>query len=283
MTHALPGHGHNHGPGHDPTGIADILDLDAVVFAEHTAAIVARLPVERPPRQIVDLGCGTGAGTFALLARFPDASVTAVDSSVEHLRRLQHKAADAGVTEHVKTVHADLDSEWPALGRPDLVWASAWLHHMTDPERTLRRVHDVLTPGGLLVVVEPDGFPRFLPDDAPDHRPGLEGRCHEISDRLHGGRMPHRGSDFGPKVVAAGFSVEVEYTITATIEGSHCESVGRLALTGLGRIRDAVADALPAEDLAALDQLLDPHSPRCLLRRDDLAMRTERTVWAARA
>ncbi|MDN5749227.1 MAG: methyltransferase domain-containing protein [Pseudonocardia sp.] len=284
MTQTTPSHGHGHGHAEDhQTGIAEILDLDAEVLAEHTASIVSWLPVEEGPRRIVDLGCGTGVGTFALLARFPEAQVTAVDSSVDHLRRVRQKACEAGVAERVDTVHADLDAAWPSLGRPDLVWASASLHHMADPDRTLRRVRDALTPGGLLVVVEPDGFPRFLPDHAPADRPGLEGRCHEVGDRLAAGRLPHRGADFGPMLVAAGFSVEGEHTITATVERSRSESVGRYALTGLGRIRDAVADALSAGDLAALDRLLDPDGPHSLLRRDDLAVRTRRTVWAARA
>ncbi|MEU8178407.1 hypothetical protein AB0C14_36540 [Microbispora hainanensis] len=44
----------------------------------------------------------------------------------------------------------------------------------------------------------------------------------------------------------------------------------------------AAAPALVPEDLAALDELLDVTSPHCVLHRDDLAVRTERTVWAAR-
>src|SRR3954466_5081725 len=58
---------HQHGDG----GEAEILDLDAEVLAEHTASITAWLPLQTDPRHIVDLGCGTGAGTFALLDRFP--------------------------------------------------------------------------------------------------------------------------------------------------------------------------------------------------------------------
>jgi SAM-dependent methyltransferase len=290
MTHPTPSHGHSHGHNRnhvhadsDQAAIAVILDLDAEVLAEHTASIVSWLPVESSPLEIVDLGCGTGAGTFALLARFPDAHVTALDSSVDHLRRMQEKADEAGVAKQIDTVHIDLDAGWPALGKFDLVWASASLHHLTDPDRILRQVRGALNPGGLLVVVEPDGFPRFLPDDAPEESPGLENRCHEVSDRLHGERLPDRGADFGPKLVAAGFTLEGQRVITATIGPTDSESVGRYALTGLGRIRDAVADALAAEDLAALDQLLDPERPHSLLRRDDLAVRTERTVWAARA
>jgi hypothetical protein len=47
-------------------------------------------------------------------------------------------------------------------------------------------------------------------------------------------------------------------------------------------MRDTVAYALPPDDLIALDRLLDTDGPHSILHRDDLAMRTERTVWAAR-
>jgi ubiquinone/menaquinone biosynthesis C-methylase UbiE len=277
------GHGHGHGPARsDVNGQAEILELDAEVLAEHTAAIIGWLPVDASPHRIVDLGCGTGAGTFALLTRFPEAHVTAVDSSVDHLRRLQEKACERGVADRVHTVQADLDVTWPELGEPELVWASASLHHMADPDHVLRQVHGTLAPGGLLAVVELADFPRFLPGDAPEHRPGLEERCHAAMDRHHAEHVSHRGADWGPKLTAAGFALVGQRTITVNIEHSRAEAVGRYALAGLGGIRGAVSDALSADDLTALDQLLDADSPHSILRRDDLAVRTERAVWAAR-
>lgn len=47
-------------------------------------------------------------------------------------------------------------------------------------------------------------------------------------------------------------------------------------------MRGSVASALTAEDLTALDRLLDTGGPHSILRRIDLSVRTERTVWAAR-
>ena len=284
----LPGHPHEHehehghGHGHDVNGLAEILELDAEVLAEHTASITAWLPLTASPRRIVDLGCGTGAGTFALLARFPEAHVTAVDSSADLLRRLRDKAEGHAVADRVRTVQADLDSTWPELGEPDLVWASASLHHMAEPDRVLRRVRDTLGPGGLFAVVELAGFPRFLPDDAPEFRPGLEKRFHAASEHRLAEHMPHRGADWGAKLTAAGFTVEGRRTLTVDIPHSRSGAVGRYALSGLRRMRAAMADVLTAEDLTALDQLLDTAGPHSILRRDDLAVRTERTVWAAR-
>ncbi|TXL87143.1 class I SAM-dependent methyltransferase [Streptomyces sp. IB2014 016-6] len=274
--HADADHDHDHDQ-------AEILDLDAEVLAEHTASITAWLPVEAAPRRIVDLGSGTGAGTLALLRRFPGAEVTAVDTSAAHLHRLLEKAEAEGVAGQVRTVQADLDTRWPDLGTPDLVWASASMHHMADPDRVLRQVHGMLAPGGLFAVVELAGFPRFLPADAPAERPGLEERCHAALDRHHAERMPHRGADWGPKLAAAGLTVEGERTITVNLGPPHTEAVGRYALSSLRRIRGGVAETLAAEDLAALDQLLDADGPYGIVRRDDLTVRTERTVWAARA
>ncbi|MGI5450963.1 class I SAM-dependent methyltransferase [Streptomyces sp. CA-243310] len=280
---------HDHDHDHDQ---AEILDLDANVLTEHLASITAWLPVTAPPRHIVDLGCGTGAGTLALLERFPGARVTAVDASDGHLRRLREKARAGGVEGRVHTVLADLDTHWPDLGSPDpsrtgpdlpdLVWASASLHHMADPRRTLRQVHDGLAPGGLFAVVELAGFPRFLPADAPEERPGLEERLHTVSDRRHGNRLPHRGADWGPLLAAAGFDVEAERTITVKVDASPSNEVGQYALSGLRRVRAAVIDDLSPEDIAALDRLLDTTGTHGILHRTDLAVRTRRTVWAAR-
>ncbi|MFV5996311.1 class I SAM-dependent methyltransferase [Streptomyces sp. NPDC056231] len=282
MTHAQP-HASHHRRRHDIDGQAEILDLDAEVLAEHIAAITTWLPIQTPPLQIVDLGCGTGGGTFALLDRFPDAHVTAVDSSTEHLQSLREKACARDMEGRVRIVQADLDDTgWPGLGAPDLVWASASMHHMNDPGRALRRVHDLLAPGGLFAVVELAGFPRFLPENAPEDRPGLEERCHAASDRFHAEHVPHRGADWGPKLTDAGFILDGERTITVNIDGSRSKAVGAYALGSLQRIRYSVANALSAEDLAALDRLLDTDSPHSILCRDDLAVRTERTVWAAR-
>lgn len=281
---STPRHGAQHGrhQEHGTDDQAEILDLDAEVLAEHIASITAWLPLKTGPRQIVDLGCGTGAGTFALLDRFPDADVTAVDASAGHLQHLRAKACARGMEERVRTVQADLDdTAWPDLGSPGLVWASASMHHMADPDRALRNVHDVLAPGGLFAVVELAGFPRFLPESAPMDRPGLEERCHAATDRFHAEHVPHRGADWGPMLAAAGFTVEGERTIAVNIEGSRSEAIGRYALGSLQRIRGAAAEALSPEDLAALDQLLDTDSPHSILRRDDLTVRTERTVWAA--
>lgn len=84
-------------------------------------------------------------------------------------------------------------------------------------------------------------------------------------------------------LTAAGFSVDGERTVAVDIEGSGDEVIARYALRSLRGLRDTAAEALPPEDLAALDRLLDTTGPHSVLRRDDLTVRTERRVWAGRA
>ncbi|MBP2472333.1 SAM-dependent methyltransferase [Crossiella equi] len=278
MSHAQTHHHHD-----ADSAQAEILELDAEVLAKHTADIINWLPLTTGPRQIVDLASGTGAGTFALLDSFPHASVTAVDASPGHLRRLAEKASAKGVATQVRTVLANLDdTTWPDLGAPDLVWASGSMHHMADPGRALRAVRDTLAPDGLFVVVEMAGLPRFLPENAPAWRPGLEDRVHAAGDRLHAAHLPHRGADWGPKLSAAGFEVVGERTVAVDVPGAGNDAVTRYALGVLHRVRGAVAAELAEEDLAALDRLLDTGSADGLQHRADLAVRTERSVWVAR-
>lgn len=274
-----PQHGHGHGAGH---GVAEVLDLDADLLADQINAIIASLPVRSAPDRIIDLGAGTGAGTFALLDRFPDARVVAVDSSAEHLQRLRDKADQAGVGDRVETAQIDLDGTWPDLGTADLVWASAALHHLADPSSALRRIRTLITADGLLAVLELAGPPRFLPEDAPAERPGLEERCHEVADRRANAHMPHRGADWGPIIAAAGYTIESDRALAVDNRRPPTDIVGRYALLVLSSMRRALADDLPAADLAALDRLLDADSPECVTRRDDLVVRTTRSVLLAR-
>src|ERR1700744_4768692 len=154
-------HNHNHD---DEQNLAALLDLDAEVLGPQLAeatAWLAALAGDRPVRRILDLGCGTGAGTFALLERFPDADVIAVDLSAHMLRQLEAKARARGLAVRVRPVEANLKEAWPPLdGDVDLAWMSAALHHMSDPARTLRQALAPLRPGGVLGLVEMQGVPR---------------------------------------------------------------------------------------------------------------------------
>jgi SAM-dependent methyltransferase len=265
--------------------MAELLDLDAEVLHSYLSEVTAWIhdfAADAAPRRILDLGSGTGTGTFALLERFERAEVTAVDLSAPLLHHLGNKAHGLGVADRIRTVQADLDAAWPDIDTVDLVWASASLHHMADPDRVLTEVFAALRPGGLLVAVEMNSFPRFLPDDAGIGRPGLEARCHAALAEEHAARVPHLGSDWGPRLTKAGFTVEAERIFTVDLTPPLPVSAGRYAQASLRRMRSGLDGQLSADDLAALDTLLDSDGPEGILQRDDLGVRTARPVWVAR-
>jgi SAM-dependent methyltransferase len=279
-------HQHDHPADPDDAGLAELLDLDAEVLRAYLAEVidwVQRLAGDPPPRRILDLGTGTGAGALALARRFAEAEVIALDLAEPMLERLRDKARRLGVADRIRTVRADLDAAWPAVGGPvDLAWAANSLHHLADPDRVLAAVFGAIRPGGLLAVAELDSLPRFLPADLGFGRPGLEERCYAALTEAHADELPHLGSDWGPRLAKAGFTVEAERRFTIDLTAPLPPAAGRYALATLRRIRTGLESRLSADDLVTLDTLIDDHGPGSVLRRDDLTVRATRSGWVGR-
>lgn len=288
---------HHHGHGDNAASHAELLDLDAKVLGPYLKEVTewAQQYAPADPRIVVDMGAGTGTGTVALAERFTRAEVIAVDRSESMLDRIQMTAAEHGVADRVHVLQADLDAGWPQTAAADVVWASSSLHEVASPDRVLADVYGALRPGGLLLVLEIDNLPRFLPDDVEAGRPGLEARCHEALAQAGWNAHPNWRSH----LEQAGFTVTGERSFIAesgvnTGSGANPETgagagaatsspdTGRYADGYLRRMRSVLDGRLDAEDLNALDRLLAPESDGSLLRRDDLKVRVTRTAWAAR-
>lgn len=276
------GHGHAHTAQDDDTLVA-VLDLDAAIFAPYLTEVTARIAelAEDAVTHVVDLGAGTGAGTFALLERFPHARVTAVDSSPSMLALLAGRAREKGLQDRVRTLETDAGAGLGDIEDADLVWASASLHHVDDPAAALAGVRTALRPGGLLAVAEMDGMPRFLPEDAVAGRPGLETRCREALGALHAEQVPHLGADWGTLLTGAGLTVEQERTEAMELRVPLPDGVGDYAHLVLGRIRGALDGRADPADLDALATLLDG-GPADVRHRDDLVVSSTRQLWVAR-
>jgi SAM-dependent methyltransferase len=277
--------GHSHGHGHGEVALAELLDLDAEIFHSYLSEVcewVGELAADLPCERILDLGCGTGTGTFALLARFDGAVATAVDGSAVMLERLTEKSRSHAMADRVRPVLADLDSSWPEIGAFDLVWASSSLHHMRDPDRVLTDIYGALVQLGVLVVAEIDAFPRFFPDEIGIGTPGLEARCHEAaSERVHA-ELPYRGSDWASIVTRNGFTIQAERTFSIELTAPLATAARVYAEKSLRLLRSNLGDLLRPEDLETLDVLFDADGPEWIQRRDDLVVRTERELLVAR-
>jgi trans-aconitate 2-methyltransferase len=116
------------------------------------ADLLAR--VDAPaPRTVVDLGCGTGALTAGLAARWPTADVTGVDSSAQMLAAAERHA----VPGRVRFVRDDVQ-RWQPAGPVDVLVSNAVLHWVPGHEGLLRRWAGLLAPGGWLAVQVPGNF-----------------------------------------------------------------------------------------------------------------------------
>jgi malonyl-CoA O-methyltransferase len=111
--------------------------------AERLASTIAALPLPPRPR-ILEIGCGVGYLTRALLDRLPQAQVIASDLSPE-----MAAACRAAVPE---ALHAVMDGERPAAmaGGFDLVCAGLVLQWFEDLDGSLERLCRLLKPGGHL-------------------------------------------------------------------------------------------------------------------------------------
>jgi ubiquinone/menaquinone biosynthesis C-methylase UbiE len=103
-----------------------------------------RLP---PEARILDLCCGTGLSTEALIEAYPRARITALDASEGMLEVARAKPALA----RVKFVHGDaMDPGASAEGPFDGVLMAYGIRNMPDIDGCLARVRDLLAPLGVV-------------------------------------------------------------------------------------------------------------------------------------
>lgn len=126
-------------------------------------------------RNVLELGAGKGHWSGLILERVaPDAHMTLVDRERRWISALDKRFAhDSRVT----TLQADV----AALSLPhrsfDLVTCQTLLMHLPDVKAVLHQAFDLLAPGGLLLVSEPDNFANRL---------ALDSQCSELTPEEFG-------------------------------------------------------------------------------------------------
>ncbi|RSM52271.1 ubiquinone biosynthesis methyltransferase UbiE [Amycolatopsis sp. WAC 01376] len=117
-------------------------------YHEHLRLSARRLAAPGP--RVLDAGCGTGASTAALLSVLPNARITAFDASGEMLERARSKAWP----DSVEFVHTPVEELAGIHGPFDGILAAYLLRNLTDPTTQLRRLRELLRPGGRIAVHE---------------------------------------------------------------------------------------------------------------------------------
>lgn len=106
-------------------------------------------------RAILDIGCGSGNATFGLAKFFPDARIIASDLSPDLLQILGRRAEAAGVSDRISLLVANAETLTLEQDSFDLICGSSMLHHLQDPDATVRNLLRGLRSGGVAFFFEP--------------------------------------------------------------------------------------------------------------------------------
>lgn len=181
--------------------------------AEIGQRMLARLDyIRAAPRRILDAGAGPAREAEALLARYPGASLVALDASQAMLRAGRRRRGWRDWLRRAARlpVAADFACMPLAGGCVDLLWSNMALHWAVAQEAVLREFARVLAPNGLLM------FSTLGPDTLKELRNATgAGRVHRFVD-MH---------DLGDALVAAGFAAPVMDAEIVTLTYADPESL----------------------------------------------------------
>jgi ubiquinone/menaquinone biosynthesis C-methylase UbiE len=123
-------------------------------YHEHLRLTTKRmgLPDRGAGLRLLDVGCGTGASTAALLDAAPDAEITAVDASHEMLAQATRKTWPRTV----RFVHGNAENLAMSgiVGPFDGILAAYLLRNLVHRDAALRQFHRLLRPGAPLAIHE---------------------------------------------------------------------------------------------------------------------------------
>lgn len=113
--------------------------------------LMVQIPADLDPREVWDLGCGTGEHAALLAMRHPRAKVHGLDSSPEMLARARERK------EPVDWVAAGIEDFAPQVP-PDLIFTNAALQWLPDHGRLYPRLAGMLAEGGVFACQAPMAF-----------------------------------------------------------------------------------------------------------------------------
>lgn len=191
---------------------ANTYDAAAVLQKQVRLEMLSRLDlVNIKPKAILDAGCGTGHGSFALQKRFLSAQVISLDIAVGMLQQTKlQRPLMQRVLHQQHLLCADIERLPIASNSLGMVWSNLALQWCNDLDAAFSEFARVLQPESLIM------FSTFGPDTlkelraASDFSDGKQGHTHvsRFID-MH---------DIGDALIRAGFSTPVldveHYTLT---------------------------------------------------------------------
>jgi trans-aconitate 2-methyltransferase len=138
------------------------------------ADVLARLEAIAPDATVLDVGCGTGRVTEALLALVPRGRVLAMDASADMVELARKRLGARAEVWCQDALELDLDEP------VDAIVSTAALHWVSDHDRLWPRLAGALRPGGVLEIQcggegNIDGVREVIDAVARDSAPELVG------------------------------------------------------------------------------------------------------------
>ena len=131
-----------------------------------TRAALQSLPRLPADPRVVDMGCGPGRSAF-VLARELGVKITAVDTHLPYLDRLEDTAKAQGLARLIDAQCVDMARSGERPGTVDLIWCEGAIY-IIGFERGLRLWAPLLKSGGFVVVTELVWFTPDPPDEVRD-------------------------------------------------------------------------------------------------------------------
>ncbi len=190
---------------------ANTYDAAAVLQKRVREEMLSRLDlVKIKPKAILDAGCGTGHGSFALQKRFSNANIISLDLAFNMLQqtKLQRPWLQKCLQKMLHQQHllcADIENLPIASNSMGLVWSNLAVQWCNDLDGAFSELARVLQPEGLLM------FSTFGPDTLKELRAAT------TNGHTHVSRFIDM-HDIGDALIRAGFSTPVldveHYTLT---------------------------------------------------------------------
>lgn len=145
---------HAHHPPYDPGRAAGLLN-PLRALAHHPKRLFGDLI--HPGDRVLDLGCGPGFFSLRLAEMVrPGGEVVAADIQPEMLAMLQAEIEKRALQDWIRP-HRQPGEEDIGLSDPfDVILGFYMLHEVADKTAYLAQISDLLKPGGIFILVEPN-------------------------------------------------------------------------------------------------------------------------------
>lgn len=127
---------------------ADIYDSFGKERMQPSIDLAARLK-DKKFKRILDVGCGSGMSTAAILSTWKDAEVIGVDLSEEMLQNARETMPQ------VQFIRRNCSKPLLDMGTFDLIFSNAFLQWIPNQEEIINQAFSMLKEGGVLAVQIP--------------------------------------------------------------------------------------------------------------------------------